>query len=88
MEARIKNDPLKPEYDTLINEYLNLVALTKSAPRPGWESKARDLNGRFTVMLRRVDTARPLTSSERIFLTEAKSRVLGALSNLDKLLKH
>ncbi len=87
MEARIKNDPLKPEYELLMREYLNLVALTKSTPRPGWESKARDLNGKFTLMLRRVDTARPLTSSERIFFAEAKSRVLGALSNLDNLLK-
>jgi len=87
MEARIRNDSLKEEYDALMREYLNLVALTRTSPRPGWESKARDLNGKFTAMLRRVDTARPLTSTERLFIGEAKSRVLGALSNLDQLLK-
>ena len=88
MEARIKGDSFKQEYDALMSEYLSLLALTKSTSKPGWESKARDLNGKFTIMLRRVDTARPLTSTEKMFLLEAKSRVLGALSTLDKLLKH
>jgi hypothetical protein len=88
MEARIKDDSLKVEYEALMREYLNLLALTKSTSKPGWESKARDLNGKFTMMLRRVDTLRPLTSTERSFREEAKAKVLGALSNLDRLLKH
>jgi hypothetical protein len=86
MEARIKNDTLKSEFEALSQRHAKLQALSTTKPLSEWQSEARFILRDATDMLRKVNTRNPLGSEERLFLIDAKSRVLGYLSYWDRLL--
>ena len=87
MEARIRSDNLKPEFEALVQRHLKLQAISKTQPASQWQSEARKIIQDLTEMLRKINTRNPLGSEERLFLVDAKSRVLGYLSYWDRLLK-
>lgn len=86
MEARIKNDTLKFKFEVLSQRHLKLQAIVSTKPASQWQSEARKLLHELTEMLRKINTRNPLGSEERLFLADAKSRVLGYLSYWDRLL--
>jgi|GEM_PF-3437838 len=87
MEARIRNDDLEGTYRVLMQRHLELQALAKTKPKKEWEQIAKILQGELTLLLRRIQTARPGTSQERLFVTEANGKVLSALSSIQLMLK-
>lgn len=86
MEARIKNDTLKSEFEALAQHHAKLQATATTRPLSEWQSEARFMLRDATEMLRKINTRSPLGSEERLFLADAKSRVLGYLSYWDRLL--
>ncbi|MEW5896409.1 MAG: hypothetical protein AB1668_01845 [Nanoarchaeota archaeon] len=86
MEARITKDTLKSDFEALAHRHALLQAKAKTKPSSEWQSEARVMLRGATEMLRRINTRVPLGSEERLFLTDAKSRVLGYLSFWDRLL--
>ncbi len=87
MEARIRSDNLKLEFEALAQRHLKLEVIANTKPASQWQSEARKMIQDLTEMLRKVNTRNPLGSEERLFLVDAKSRVLGYLSYWDRLLK-
>jgi len=88
MEARIRNDTLEQDYRRLIQQHLELQAKAKSKPKAEWQAEAKQLQAELTNLLRKIQTARPSTSSERLLLTEANGKVLSSLSNIQMLLRN
>lgn len=86
MEARITKDTLKSDFEALAQRHARLQALSTTKPLSEWQSEARFILRDATDMLRKVNTRSPLGSEERLFLADAKSRVLGYLSYWDRLL--
>ncbi len=87
MEARIRNDTLKSEFEALAQRHLKLQAVANTKPLSQWQSEALLLLRDLTDMLRKVNTRNPLGSEERLFLVDAKSRVLGYLSYWERLMR-
>jgi hypothetical protein len=87
MEARIRSDTLKPEFEALAQRHLKLQSIVATKPLSQWQSEARLMLRDLTEMLRKINTRNPLGSEERLFLIDAKSRVLGYLSYWERLLK-
>lgn len=87
MEARIRNDDLEGTYRVLIQRNLELQTLARVKPKKEWEQAAKILQGELTLLLRRIQTARPGTSAERLFVTDANGKVLSALSSIQLMLK-
>ncbi|MBI4981281.1 hypothetical protein HZC30_07050 [Candidatus Woesearchaeota archaeon] len=86
MEARIKSDTLKPRFEQVSQKHLHLLSLSKTKPKSEWLSEARSFLFDLTSLLREINTKAPLGSEERLFLAEAKSKVMGYLSYWDRLL--
>ncbi|MFA6460672.1 MAG: hypothetical protein WCV90_00260 [Candidatus Woesearchaeota archaeon] len=87
MEARIRNDDLEGTYRVLMHGMVELQALTKTKPKKEWELMAKKLQSELTLLLRRIQTTRPGTSAERLFVTDANGKVLSALSSLQLMLR-
>ncbi|MFH0701327.1 MAG: hypothetical protein V2A62_02735 [Candidatus Woesearchaeota archaeon] len=87
MDARIRNDTLEMDYRRLLQRHLELKELARSRPKPEWQSTAKQLQHELTDLLRRIQTARPGTSAERLLITEANGKVLSALSSIGAMLK-